>query len=810
MFGDMVRDHRRRAGMTQEELAERTGVSVRGIRNIEVGRICSPRLGTVRLLADALALSGPDRERFCRAALPPAPAVPAPAVSAQPRPAQAGPAQAGPAQAGPAQAVPAQVGPAQLPAAVATFAGRAEHLKRLDALLPGTDDRDGNGRGATAVVISAIAGTAGVGKTTLAVYWAHRVRDRFPDGQLYVNLRGFGPAGTAMTPAEAIRGFLDALEVAPQRVPGTLDAQAALYRSLLAGRRMLVVLDNARDVEQVRPLLPGAPGCLALVTSRNQLFGLIAAEGAHPLTLDVLTGEESRELLARRLGPSRLAAEPAAAEEIVTSCARLPLALAVVAARAVTQPHFPLAALAGALGEARARLDSLDGDDSATGVRAVLSWSYQGLTPPAARLFRLLGLHPGPDLGVRAAACLAGLPVDEVRPLLAELTRAHLVHEHSPGRYGFHDLLRAYATEQAHDHDPGTERHAAVHRLLGHYLCTANAADRMLDPHRDPIPLPPSPPGATPGDLVDYGQAMSWFTTEQAVLLAAVEHAARAGLTTHAWQLAWALETFLYRQGHWLDLLDIQTTALDATRGCDDPAGQAHAHCGLAHAYGRLGRYGDVHAHLQHALDLFGVLGDRIGQARTHRMIGLAFGHQGRPREALDRNRYALDLYRAAGHRAGQAWALNAVGWYHAQLGDHERALASCEQALALMRELGNRNGEANTWDSLGYAHHHLGHHRQAVVCYQHAVDLCRDLGHRYKEALALDCLGDVHRATADSAAARDAWRRAVAILDELTHPDADAVRAKIHGLDRTPHVRNGTASPVEAPPDHSPAGATV
>ncbi len=797
MFGDMVRTHRRRVGMTQEELAERTGVSVRGIRNIEVGRISAPRPGTVRLLADALALSGPDRERFCQAAL----GAPAPNP---------------PAQAAPARAVPARAVPAQLPAAVAAFAGRGEHLKRLDALLPDTHDEDNhddnnhnhNGRGTTAVVISAIAGTAGVGKTTLAVYWAHQVRDRFPDGQLYVNLRGFGPAGTAMAPGEAIRGFLEALEVAPQRIPATLDAQAALYRSLLAGKRVLVVLDNARDVDQVRPLLPGAPGCLALVTSRNQLFGLIAAEGASPLTLDVLSGEESRELLARRLGPQRVAAEPEAAAEIITRCARLPLALAVAAARAVAYPHFPLAALAGELGEARDRLDSLDGGDPTTGVRAVLSWSYRGLPPQAARLFRLLGLHPGPDLSVAAAASLAGLPADQVRPLLAELTRAHLVDEHSPGRYSFHDLLRAYAAEQAHSHDADTDRRAAVHRLLGHFLRTAYAADRLLDPHRDPIALAPPAPGVTPGDPVDYEQAMTWFTTEHAALLAAVGQAARAGFATHAWQLAWALETFLYRQGHWLDLLDCQTTALDATRGCADSAGQAYAHCGLAHAYGRLGRYGDVHAHLGQALDLFGLLGDEIGQARTHRMIGLALGHQGRAREALDRNRYALDLYRAAGHRAGQAWALNAVGWYHAQLGDHEQALASCEQALALMRELGHRNGEANTWDSLGYAHHHLGRHRQAVVCYQHAVELCRELGHRYKEALALDCLGDVHHAVADADAARDAWRRAVAILDELAHPDAATVRAKIHGLDEAGGSRDGTPGPGTAPPRYSAAAA--
>jgi hypothetical protein len=376
----------------------------------------------------------------------------------------------------------------QLPAAVAHFAGRTGELATLTGLLRGRAERGGT------VVISAIGGTAGVGKTALAVHWAHQVADRFPDGQLYVNLRGFDPSGSVMAPAEAVRRFLDALQVPPERIPVDLDAQAALYRSQLACKRMLVVLDNARDTVQVRPLLPGAPTCLVVVTSRGQLTSLVAVDGAHPLTLDLLTEAEARELLARRLGPDRIAAEPQAVEQIVGCCARLPLALSIAAARA-EQSGFPLAALAGELAETGRRLDVLDAGDAAGQVRAVFSWSYTALSSAAARLFRLLGLHPGPDISAAAAASFAAVPPAETRRLLAELVRASLLTEHTPGRYAFHDLLRAYAVDVTHTHDPADQRRAAVGRMLDHYRHTAHTAERLLNPARDPIPLALLPPG---------------------------------------------------------------------------------------------------------------------------------------------------------------------------------------------------------------------------------------------------------------------------------------------------------------------------
>ncbi|NRQ40467.1 transcriptional regulator, partial [Nonomuraea sp. NN258] len=338
--------------------------------------------------------------------------------------------------------------PAQLPYGLLDFAGRHAELDRLDELCP--DEGPGGGP-ARAVVISAIGGMAGVGKTTLAVHWAHRVRDRFPGGQLYVNLRGYDPGGSAMDPAEAIRGFLDAFGVPPERVPIGLEGQAALYRSLLAGRRVLIILDNAENAEQVRPLLPGSPGCLVLVTSRDQLSGLVVAEGAQPLSVGLLTPDEARQLLARRLSQGRVRAESGAVDEIIELCGRLPLALAIVAARAATNPGFPLALLAGELRAAKGRLDPFHSTDRSTDMRSVFSWSLQRLSGAAQRLFRLLGLHPGPRISAYAAASLAGTPVTEARAALTELARANLVTEPAPGRFTCHDLLRAYAGELAAD-----------------------------------------------------------------------------------------------------------------------------------------------------------------------------------------------------------------------------------------------------------------------------------------------------------------------------------------------------------------------
>ncbi|WP_199736538.1 BTAD domain-containing putative transcriptional regulator [Micromonospora sp. HM5-17] len=665
--------------------------------------------------------------------------------------------------------------PRQLPADIAAFAGRTEQLDALDRLLGAAD-----GAQPETVTIAVLTGSPGIGKTTLAVHWAHRVAARFPDGQLYVNLRGFDPGGAVMSPYDALRGFLDALGVAPQQIPTTPDAQAALYRSLLAGRRVLVVLDNARDAEQARPLLPGTPGCMAVVTSRNQLAGLVAAEGAHPVTVELPSTAEARRMLVGRLGERRAAAEPAAVDEIIAGCARLPLALAIVAARTACRPDFPLAAIAAELRAARGGLEPFAGDDPATDVRAVFSWSYQALPPPAARVFRLLGLHPGPDIAAPAVASLAALPVERVRPLLGALAEAHLLTERVPGRYAFHDLLRAYAAELAHTLDSAADRRAALARLLGHYLQTAHAAALLLHPTREPIALPAMPPGVTVERLADGAQAVAWFTTEHRVLLALTRWIAEHGPDDHAGPLAWALSDFLQRQGHWLDWATSQQVALTAARRLGDRAGQGDAHRGLGFAYARLGRHRDALDELGHALDHYRACDDETGQANAHLGIGWVLEREGRHSEALAHGQHALDHFRRADNRIGQARALNSIGWCHTLLGDHRPALAHCQAALAIQRELGDRRGAATSLDSIGYIHHQLGDHAAAVDCYQEAIALFREDGDRYYEADVLHHLGDCHHARGDRAAAVAAWRQALAILDELGHPDAATLRGKL------------------------------
>jgi hypothetical protein len=384
------------------------------------------------------------------------------------------------------------VAPRQLPAAIAHFTGRASAMEALSRLAAGAA---GSVAAGGAVVIAAIVGAAGIGKTALAVQWGQQNAGLFPSGQLYVNLRGFDPAGTPVEPGAAIRGFLETLGVPGGQVPAGLDAQAGLYRSLVAGRRMLIVLGNARDSEQVRPLLPGSAGCLVLVTSRSQLAGLVAVDGAHPVALDVLTAGEADDLLSRRLGDGRVAAEPAAAGELAGLCARLPLALNITAARAIARPGVPLAVLAEELRGDQGRLAALEGGDAMASVRAVFSGSLRELDA-AASLFRLAGLHPGPDLDRYAAAALTGSRPEQAAGMLDLLARAHLVHAARPGRYGMHDLLRVYARElaAARDSDDGEDwQRAALTRLFDHYLHAAAAAMDTLFPaerHRRPR-IPP-------------------------------------------------------------------------------------------------------------------------------------------------------------------------------------------------------------------------------------------------------------------------------------------------------------------------------
>jgi tetratricopeptide (TPR) repeat protein/transcriptional regulator with XRE-family HTH domain len=670
--------------------------------------------------------------------------------------------------------------PRQLPAAVADFTGRADELERLTEVL----DAASASRPGT-VMISAVAGMAGVGKTALALHWAHQVAGRFPDGQLYVNLRGFDPSATPVTPAEAIRRFLDALGVAAGRVPASPEGQAGLYRSLVAGRRLLIVLDNARDEQQVRPLLPASAGTLVLVTSRSQLTGLAAADGARLLSLDVLATDEAADLLAARIGPARAAAEPAAVSEIVGLTGCLPLAVAIAAAWAATRPGLPLAALAHELRNAPGRLDALDAGDPAASVRAVFSWSVRQLSPEAARMFRLLGIHPGPDISGPAAASLAGCDLARARRDLRELTRAHLVTERLPGRYAFHDLLRAYAAEQARDAISEPERGAAIGRVLDHYLQAAAHGARLLNPSHEPVVLAAPGPDAAPERPADQRQALAWFEAEHQVLLAAVTLAAESGFDVCAWQLAWALVPFLQSSGHWQEWAATQRTALGAATRLGDTAAQAVCSRLLAVATSDLGDYDEGSRLFTASRALYQQLGNRLGEAKVEFNLGTLAEGQGRYADVLEHAENALRLYQAIGDKASEAAALNNVGWTHGLLGDYEQARATCRQALALCTEVGHHWLEGYVWDSLGYAEHHLGHLGEAAACYQRALGMHREAGDRPSEAESLTHLGETRRAAGELAQAQEAWLQALVIFDDLQNRDAaDRVRALLAGTD--------------------------
>ena len=670
--------------------------------------------------------------------------------------------------------------PRQLPAAVADFTGRAGELERLTQVL----DAASASRPGT-VMISAIAGMAGVGKTALALYWAHQVASRFPDGQLYVNLRGFDPSGTPVTPAEAIRRFLDTLGVAAARVPASVEGQAGLYRSLVAGRRMLIVLDNARDEQQVRPLLPASAGTLVLVTSRSQLTGLAAADGARLLSLDVLTPDEATELLAARIGPGRAAAEPGAVSEIASLTACLPLAVAIAAAWAATRPGLPLAALADELRNASGRLDALDAGDPAASVRAVFSWSVRHLSPEAARMFRLLGIHPGPDISGPAAASLAGCDLARVRRDLRELIRAHLITERLPGRYAFHDLLRAYAAEQARDAGREPERDAAIGRVLDHYLQAAAHGAQLVNPSHEPVVLAAPGPDAAPERAAGQRQALAWFEAEHQVLLAAVTLAAESGFDVHAWQLPWALVPFLQSRGHWQEWAATQRTALSAATRLGDTAAQAVCSRLLAVACSDLGDYDEGSRLFTASRALYQQLGNRLGEAKVEFNLGTLAEGQGRYADVLKHAENALHLYQAIGDKASEAAALNTVGWTHSLLGDFEQARAVCRQALALCTEVGHHWLEGYVWDSLGYAEHHLGHLGEAAACYQRALSMHREAGDRPPEAESLTHLGETWQAAGQVAQAQEAWLQALAIFDDLQNRDAaDKVRALLADTD--------------------------
>jgi DNA-binding SARP family transcriptional activator/tetratricopeptide (TPR) repeat protein len=663
--------------------------------------------------------------------------------------------------------------PRQLPPPAVHFAGRADELRHLDGRLETSG----------LMVISAIGGTAGVGKTALAVHWGHRHADRFPDGQLYVNLRGFDPAGEPMPPADAVRGFLTALGVPAQHIPGEAAEQVALYRSHLADRRMLVVLDNARDAEQVRPLLPGAPGCLVVVTSRDRLAGLVALDGAVPLTLDLLTQREARDLLIERLGRERVERDAAVVDELIELCARLPLAVNIAAAHATLHPTRPLATLVAELRDAHRRLDTLSAGEAAADVRAVFSWSYRTLSPEAARMFRLLGLHPGPDVGLPAAASLVALDQERTVGLLGELIRAHLIAEPVPGRYTFHDLLRAYAADQANAHDNVADRDAALRRLLDFYTHTAHAAERLLAPQRLLVPLAPAAPGAASLSLVDGQAALEWFDTEHANLMAAQHAAVALGWHDTTWQLAWNLATFHLRRGLSRDDLAVWQAADNAAAHLPDPVTRARIHRRLGVAYGKVGRHADGIGQLEQALSLAGQHGVRTEQAYAHYQLSWAWMERGDDRQAILHATEAAAFFQTLDLPEWEASAHAQISWCLARLGEYDKARLHSEEALRLD---GGRTPDvtADAHIYLGYIDHHTGRHAEAVGHYRRARDLLRSLGHVDEYANTLDKLGHPHVALGQFDEARAVWLEASELYRQQNRAeDAERVRRQLAGL---------------------------
>lgn len=665
-----------------------------------------------------------------------------------------------------------RVAPAHLPLALATFSGRDTEIAALDAILKAAGDT-------LTATLALIWGTAGVGKTTLALRWAHQIASRFPDGQLHVNLRGFDPAGAALSPADALWALLEALGVPPAGIPSDVDGRASLYRGALAGRRVLVVLDNARDEEQVRPLLPGSAEVFVLITSRTRLTGLVAAEGAHPLAVDLPDPAQARQILARRLGVARVAAEPAAVDEIIDRCARLPLALAVAAAHAAAST-LPLAALADELRAAGTGLDSFPTPDAPTDVRAVLACSYRMLSGPAARLFRWLSLGRGPDVSLDAAASLVGVAQPVARRLLAELVRANLVTEPVPARYALHDLLRAFAIDLTVAHDRPAETGPAQWRLLNHYLYTAYAAATVLDPGRALPPVEPAQPGITTTKLGGVEEAVAWFVAENAALLAAV-NTRIAGGDWRGWRLARAMCSLLDRRGQWQDLVLVHLRALADAQRLGDEAGQAQCHVVLGPANAKLGRFTDADQHLRRALDLYQQLGDRAAVGRVLMALSYCDNARGEHASGLRYSLQALRLFREIDLPAGQATALNTMGLCCAHLGRYAAGRRHLSRALAIHTTSGDRVGHANALDTLGYLYARLGDHAAAMASFRAAVSMFEECGVPYLAAETLTRLGDAHAACGERDAARLAWSQADVIYTRLgCAAEAATARARL------------------------------
>ncbi|APU14837.1 AfsR/SARP family transcriptional regulator [Actinoalloteichus fjordicus] len=664
--------------------------------------------------------------------------------------------------------------PAQLPHDVPGFTGRTAELA---ALARRTTD------GRRAVVVCSVDGTAGVGKTALTIHFAHHVAEEFPDGQLYVDLRGFDATSPPLAAADALGRFLRALGLDTRQVPVDAEEASALFRSMLAGRRMLIVLDNAATPDQVRPLLPATAASLVLITSRHSLVGLRARDGVTALTLDVLTTAESVELLRHIVGAARVAEEPAAATTLTALCGRLPLALRIAGERIAADRTLTLGELVAELTEESARLDvlSADGDELAE-VRAVISWSYRGLDAPSARLFRLLSLHPGPEFGTEAAAALGGQPPSSAQPLLATLTGGHLLAEAGHGRYRFHDLVRLYAAEQVLAEEPPDEQEAARDRLLGWYLRGAHESSSTLSPHRRRAEITRLVGTPSPPHFADRAEALAWCQTERVNLSTAVRQAFDTGRFALAWTLAQAMWDFYYLRSHWADWLTTHRLGLTAARRAGDRIGEAGLLTSLGHVHWELGRYEEALRLAGEGLAVWRAEADGWGEGMALHIVAGALRGTGRPAESIEHYRRALTAHRRIENRWGEAWTLTSLGVAYR---DHRRlseALDVTEQARALWTRIGDHHGEGTTLNDLGDVHRELGDHEAALRSHRAAASVNGRNGNRWGEAWALDGIARTMSDLGRIETAREHWRQAASIFEELGDARAEEVRRRLAG----------------------------
>ncbi len=616
------------------------------------------------------------------------------------------------------------VAPGLLPRDVPGFAGRNGELDRLTRLA-------GNG----SVVVTAISGTAGVGKTALAVHAAHRLLTQFPDGHLYADLRGYTPGQAPTGPGEVLEVFLRRLGVAGEEMPVRVEERAGLLRQVLASRRVLMVLDNAATEAQVRPLLPGAGGSLVIVTSRSVLPGL---EADDRIDLDVLSEDEAAALLGGLTGAGRAATDPEAVARVARLCGRLPLALRIAGQLLAAHPAWPVAKLARMLAGERDRLARLAVGDLQ--VRAAFEVSYAQLAEGDARLFRLLGLHPGPDFTAAAAASLAGTGPEEAGPVLDRLAEAHLVTEDASSRFRMHDLLRLFARGACQEADGPADREAAEARLAGHYADLARYLDSCVDPRLRPAAAQAGVP------LPSMREALTIFEAGRPSLLATLGLAAQRGWDEQVQLLAESTGDSLTVLRYLDDLLTVREAALAAARRAWDTPAEGRALGNLGNAYTELRRFEEAIGCYQQALAIFRETGDRRGEGQTLYNLGTAYAALRRFEEAIGCHQQALAIFRETGDRHGEGVTLNNLGEAYRELRHFEEAIGCYQQALAIRRETGDRHGEGLTVNNLGEAYWELGRFEEAIGCYQQSLAVFRETGDRHGEGVTLNNLGEAYR----------------------------------------------------------------